>query len=470
MVALALPALVALWGFSVDDAWIVSRVVENGLETGGFSFNRGAARTDAVTALGFAEILAGICVLFRTSDAFLAARVLGAACTLLSLAVSAWTVAADAPQASARWLRPLLWFATAGLSPSLAAWAGAGLETPLVGCLCTLGCAAWEGARAPGQVGRRRELGALLLGCAVALRPELAGFAFVTALVLDHGRRLRQRFGPILLLLAPPLVVAGLRLSWFDTPLPLALLAKEPDLSAGLRYGIGSLVLCGPLWLIWGLAAERAASRPRWWLAFAAHGASVVLAGGDWMPLYRLWLPVLPWLVAVGVRDVRRPRLVLAIALGAACVSSSLLFAFGAATRQVVPRREHMVAELRPLLQGARRIATVDIGWVGRATGAEVIDLAGVTDPRVAALSGGHTSKRIAPGFFAARSIDTWLIRAADRSYVVGAPLQTVACTYVVDARLVQRALDLGFQGVATVAVPGTDEQYVVARLEGGRL
>jgi len=469
MVVMTVPLLVALWGFSVDDAWIVSRVVENGLQTGVLSFNHGALRTDAITALGFAEILAGICLLLRTSDAFFAARALGAACTLLSVAVSAWTVCAEPPRPSARWLRPLLWFATAGLSPSLAAWAGAGLETPLVGCLCTLGCAVWESARAPGQRGRRRELGALLLGCAVALRPELVGFGFVGALVLDQGRGPRQRWGPLLLLLAAPLVVAGLRLSCFGTPLPLALLAKEPDLGSGLRYGVGSLVLCGPLWLIWGLAAERTASRPRWWLAFAAHGASVALAGGDWMPLYRLWLPVLPWLVAVGVRDVRRPRLVLAIALGAACVSSSLLFAFGAATRRVIPRREHMVAELRPLLQGARRIATVDIGWVGRATGAEVIDLAGVTDPRVAALSGGHTSKRIVPGFFAARSIDTWLIRAADRSYVVGAPLETIACTYVVDARLVRRAEDLGFEGVATVAVPGTDEQYVVARLERGR-
>ncbi len=86
----ALPLLAALWGFSVDDAWIVARVVENGRRTGVFGWNQGAPRSDAVTPLGFAELLSVVCSLVATNDAFWSARLLGEACALLSLSVTAW--------------------------------------------------------------------------------------------------------------------------------------------------------------------------------------------------------------------------------------------------------------------------------------------------------------------------------------------------------------------------------------------
>src|SRR5688500_17605120 len=121
-----------------------------------------------------------------------------------------------------------------------------------------------------------------------------------------------------------------------------------------------------------------------------------------------------------------------------------------------------MVRTLEPLVRDARVVATVDIGWVGRAAPATIVDLAGVTDPRVAILPGGHTSKRIVPGFFAARSVDTWIIRARDRSYVPGEPLESIDASYAVDARLLARASDLSFRGIGVVPLPFTAEQYVV--------
>jgi hypothetical protein len=472
LVASCLPLWLFLWGFSVDDAWIVSRVVENGLEAGQLSFNLGAERTDAVTALGFAELLQAICGVLGVADAFEAARWLGVFCLASSLAVAGWTALGPSSRRDGEasiWLRALGWVLTAGLSPSLAAWAGAGLEAPLVACLCTLGCAAWERQADRVQPGWERPLGALLLGLALGWRPELVGFVLVAAFQLERTslRRttsLRSRLLALLLLAVPALTFASLRFAWFGSALPLALLAKEPDLLSGLRYTVGGLLLCGPLWLLWPLLFGRTPGAKRWLPAFAAHGLCLVLAGGDWMPVYRLWVPVLPWLVGLGVRELRGSFKASAPILGAALASSLLLAAYGAALRQVIPRRQQMVADLRPELAHSRAVAAVDVGWVGRATRAEVIDLGGVTDPRVAALPGGHTSKNIHPGFFAARSVDTWLIRAADRSYVPEAPLDSVHCVYAVDQRLSWKAENLGFRGVATIPLPGTDEQYVVAR------
>ena len=65
-----------------------------------------------------------------------------------------------------------------------------------------------------------------------------------------------------------------------------------------------------------------------------------------------------------------------------------------------------MIEDARPLLASASRLAAVDIGWVSAVSEGTIIDLAGVTDPDVAVLGGGHTSKRISPAFLIARGVD----------------------------------------------------------------
>jgi len=72
----------------------------------------------------------------------------------------------------------------------------------------------------------------------------------------------------------------------------------------------------------------------------------------------------------------------------------------------VADDRASLVAEARPLLEGAARVAALDVGWVSAATDADVIDLAGLTDPEIAALPGGHTSKRVDAMFLLARDPD----------------------------------------------------------------
>jgi hypothetical protein len=141
-----------------------------------------------------------------------------------------------------------------------------------------------------------------------------------------------------------------------------------------------------------------------------------------------------------------------------------LLWSQGHDFRQVSARRLALVEEGRAALRGARVVAATDVGWVGLATKARVVDLAGVTDPRIARLRGGHTSKDIAPGLFSDRDVDTWVIRALDRSYQPGQPLETIIAAYFVDARLLRRNIDLGFEGVSTIPLQGTNGQYVVAK------
>ena len=61
-------------------------------------------------------------------------------------------------------------------------------------------------------------------------------------------------------------------------------------------------------------------------------------------------------------------------------------------------------------LAGAARVATLDVGWPTAATEASIVDLAGLTDPEIAALPGGHTSKRVDPALLLARDPDVILL------------------------------------------------------------
>lgn len=472
----SLPLALYLWGFSVDDAWIVARVARMGLTSGVLSFNPGGFRTDAVTPLGYAELVVLVTRLSGANDPLFAARVLGALTWLGCLGFAAWLGLAppDRPGRLTRPQRVLLWAVTAGASPSLAAWAGAGLETPLVALACTLGVGLAAGAEdtLPSAWRRWRFLGAGgCLGAAAAWRPELTPFGLAAILAGwlserrargDAGQRSTLAAAAVAFALPIAACVAW-RVAHFGSPVPLAALAKAPDLASGLRYVLGAALLCGPLWLGWTLAGTRPAGASVVLWPLAAHAAALLLAGGDWMPFYRLWVPVLPGLVGLSLARVAPSKWTLLGGVLSLASSALLVSAHGEAARSVVSRREQLTLALRPHLAKSRRIATVDIGWVGAATDRTVVDLAGVTDPSVARLPGGHTSKRIAPGFFSARDVDTWVIRASDREHVVGEPLGEVHAVYVVDQRLLARAEDLSFVSVAVLPLAGTSEQYVVA-------
>jgi hypothetical protein len=80
--------------------------------------------------------------------------------------------------------------------------------------------------------------------------------------------------------------------------------------------------------------------------------------------------------------------------------------------RRVNADRTALVEEARPVLGPLARVATLDIGWVGAATEADIVDLAGLTDPQIAALPGGHTSKRVGAMLLLSRDPDALLLYA----------------------------------------------------------
>jgi hypothetical protein len=144
----------------------------------------------------------------------------------------------------------------------------------------------------------------------------------------------------------------------------------------------------------------------------------VIAVGGDWMPYARLMVPVAPSLALVFV-DLGKVAHAASTGLRVlASLAVGLLVAYSAAPqgRHVDGDRRDLIAKARPLLVTSRVVASLDVGWVGAATDADVFDLAGVTDPAIATLRGGHTSKRVDPAMLLDRHVDTVVIYGQPRA------------------------------------------------------
>src|SRR5690606_23133291 len=133
--------------------------------------------------------------------------------------------------------------------------------------------------------------------------------------------------------------------------------------------------------------------------------------GGDWMPGYRLLVPVIPlYAVVSGVGAARafarRPG------LGALCVGlACALPAVDLATRlpelrQNAAHRRALEPLARALAQHARVVALLDVGYLGYASGVEIVDLGGLTDDAIARRPGGHLDKRVDEAYLRARAPD----------------------------------------------------------------
>jgi hypothetical protein len=448
--AAALPAALVFRGFTVDDALITARVASHLAAGLGHRFNPAGPIVDAVTPLGYAHLLA-LTGQGSALEMLERARVLGLVAHLAA-AVIFGVLLPDSGRG--RW-SALLVFA---VSAPLAAWASSGMETGIVTLLAVLGLL-------PSVAGT------VCAGLAAAFRPELLPFALVLAAgraVLcasspaDRVRRLALALG---LALAPAVAVGLVRVAWFGTPAPLATLAKPSDLAHGFRYGLGGAILtAAPLLSLAPSALRRADGWTRSLvLAVAAHVAAVTLAGGDWMALYRLFVPVLPAALLAGARLAEHStRLADGARTGVALLVSVILAAYvGWPARNVAGHRLELVRSACGPLAGARSVAALDVGWVGAATRAPVLDLAGVTDPVVARLPGGHTSKRIPEGLFESREVDTVVLLLAPGSGPVS-NFGALRFARVVEQRVADFPLLEPMRVAAELRLGGTDQRYVV--------
>jgi hypothetical protein len=404
VVAAAVPSL-WMWGFTVDDALISVRYARHVASGVGWRFDVGGPATDGVTPLPWPLLLAPLA---RADALTVLARsqVLG----LLAWCAAGGALgrAIGARQGAPAWARAAALLALA-LSMPVAAHAVTGMETAVATSLATF--AALET--------RRPRVAAALAGAAAALRPELAPWACILpfGLALAARRGVGQAVAAAAIGLGPFAACALVRLVVWGRPGPLALLAKPTDLGQGLDYaGAACVAAVVPLLVLAPWALRRAPVALVIALAGVAHVLAIAAAGGDWMHYFRLIVPVVPSLAwaAVLASEQAHPlatagRSVLAVSLGILLV---VLDHGGAAWRRVGPDRAALVRAARLPLEGCARVAALDVGWVGAATEGDILDLAGVTDPEIAVLPGGHTSKRVDGIVLVDRGADALLLYA----------------------------------------------------------
>ncbi len=382
------PALV-LWGYTVDDALISVRYAHHLALGQGWRFNAGGPATDGVTPLAWPLLLAPVA---RAAPLVVLGRAkLVGLCASLVTAVAVGRRVGGAGEAPV-WLRAAI-LGVLSLSVPLAAYSVSGMETPLATLLATAAALRMT----------KPWVAACLAGAAATLRPELAPWAFFLAsgAALASGERGSRVLAAGLLALAPFSACALLRWVEFGRAAPLAVLAKPSDLAHGLAY-VGAAVVVSLAAVL--VLAPKALARSHEALvivvAATVHLIALAIVGGDWMPFARLVVPVLPSLLLAAAlvgehahRAASAARATVAIVLGL-----GLDFGFRgvvADARHVGEDRAALIASAKPVLGAMSRVAALDVGWVGAATDADIVDLAGLTDPLIAALPGGHTSKQV---------------------------------------------------------------------------
>jgi len=426
--AVAVTGVLALaaWAapFAVDDAFIVARYAQNLVSGGGWGMNSGV-RSDGVTGplwvlpMALAILVGGSPVAFAKG----LGAVLGAGAAALVVERSRGRVGGRRES----WALAALFV----VAPQYAIWCSAGLETGAAALLCTTSALAATARRGP-----RGEVLGLSLGVLAWLRPDLALFAAV----LLAGALLRDRRRGLVALGLAALGAFGViafRGVYFGDPLPLSFHAKPGDPSLGLGYVLrGVLVLTGGGGLLLVAQAFRegrsavdrgAASRSGRGerllvAALAAHLVAVALAGGDWMPGFRLLVPVVPVYALVAAAPLARLHNLRGLRNVAAAVGFvlALLVPLLDAVVQVPRVREagHLRATVgrelaRDLADLGESAALVDVGFLPYASGLEVVDLGGVTDAVIARSRGGHLDKVIDVGYLAERDPDLVVLHSS---------------------------------------------------------
>ena len=399
------------WPFTVDDAFIVLRYGERIVGGQGYTMVAGPP-TDGVTGpLWLVPVLVARLAGLPTEPVM---KALGVVCMAVSIGLVVHRLRARVHGRVAAWLAVVL----LSCQSSFGIWGVAGLETGAATLAVTV---AWLGAtRRPSPRGWTTAV-----ACAVLpwLRPECVVLALVLVIVVAlRNRREGVRTGLFAALSIGSLI--AFRLAMFGDPLPLSFYAKPGELIEGLRYvGRGLFLTTGFVGIVFGvMAVHRGRSRADA-AVVAAHLVAVGLAGGDWMPGARLLVPVLPILLAValtGIGRVRRKWVAVVCFALVAVIPAVDIFAQVPVVREAGTLRATTGRELADWLKShGKRVALVDVGYLGFHSGLDVVDLGGVTDPVVARRPGGHLDKDIDPGWLVTQDPDLIVLHSS-RPPVVG--------------------------------------------------
>lgn len=448
-VALALGLQRLYWPFVVDDAYISLTYARNLGDGLGLVHNQGL-RVEGFSNLLWVLLLApfrtmgfDLPAVAKLGGSLLALGTLG----LVSLLAS--QVAAEpATRRTAAIVCPLLLAA----SPAFALWSVSGLETPLFAFLILLGLLLLIGdVRRPGRGPRSPWAFAALS----LTRPE--GFVFSLAALL--WLLLLRRFGPpparpaggwiarwSLIALAPPAGVTLFRLVYYGQWLPNTVYVKAGgDLLRqslrGLQYLYRFSNFAGYIVLLpalpWGLGRARR-QWPLGLVAFvaAAYLAFIVAAGGDWMPYFRFFAPILPLLFIVlgpAIIDLTqstksaasaRPsrRLPLFLLAGVLCLAQWLAAFDGLFVSGVGLARRGPAGWIEFIKTNAAPgdiVAVVDAGQIGYETDLRLLDMVGLLDPHIARLNPVRPPRLLDPATgYGYGKWDVDYILAADPAFI----------------------------------------------------
>ena len=280
--------------FIVDDAYISARYAANLCDGHGLIFNPGATPVEGFSNLLWTLLAAPFACAGR--DPIPALKWIG----WLLLVGTAPLAAFVARRANAS--RPAS-AATAALvfaAPASVAWAFGGLEAPLLAFLLVAAVAVHESAS------KFAPLASALWIAACLTRVDAAGIVVVYLLVRTiAGRADRPTFRRGIAALVAVAVALGAvtlwRLQTYGAPLPNTAYAKVDFDFAIVRSGFAYLCSAGWAWWLLPLPATpflvQAKQRP---LAFALVAAVfaqlgyVAIVGGDWMPMHRFIVPIVP--------------------------------------------------------------------------------------------------------------------------------------------------------------------------------
>ncbi len=416
--ALAGAHLLLYASYTADDAFISFRYARNFALGNGLVFNPGE-RVEGSSTFSWVVLLG---LLNRAGlDIAPTAKLLNGAIVLATVLLTALLgrrLAARPPETAEAPPRPagLPWAALllAG-DAAFGYWGANGMEMPLVALLLLAGGALHLREQERGGP----PLSALVFGALALTRPEGAFFGGLTLLhrltagglagawrPAAFAQRLwdqRGWIGLFLLVLAPFLLW---RYSYYGQWVPNTVLVKTgPSLRALLEGGLTVYLFVSARAAVLLLAGLGLLATRRWWtmpwMGYAAllllgNGVFVALAGGDWMPLDRFWVLVLPWLyllAAAAPETLARqwgpaaqrwrwalPTLLLALGLAGSLVTRL--------TTNTPSINNASPAASRWLRQEARPgdvVATTNIGAVGYYNmDLVILDMIGLTDAHIA--------------------------------------------------------------------------------------
>lgn len=397
------------FGYTVDEAYISARYARNLKDGMGLVLNP-SERVEGYT--NFLLVVSQALVPHRGESAMLFTKGLCMACSLVSL----WLLTGLALRHHGSLLGATLGGLLFVVNGAVAVSAVTGLETHLFCVLVTGGCVAYlRGER------RRELLSASLFAVSCLVRPEGFLFSAVTLLHLwVRDRRRAVRWVCLWTSLVLPLVLW--RRAYYGAWVPNTFFAKTGgglhQVSRGAGYLKSFLNEYGRIGLFSLAVLPFLRARIDWRRSYQLAVLSpylvyVAYTGGDWIPHFRLIVPILPLLFSLlgeGISIVVRPVLaghgawrparasVLVALLGLLVFdvgNQSYYLHMGTDLWAKGYRHAHrfMGDWLREEAAQKGAVALMDIGIVSYFSHRNVVDITGLTEPWIARAEGGWLKK-----------------------------------------------------------------------------